>query len=1142
MLRERTTRGAMTQDVYYDALLRPVFTHNHSVGSSSPTTYTYTNYDASNKPVFQSRPSTSYSVSSGTNTVYDAMGRLQQVDDTETSVIDGRTDYLNDNTVRMTNSRGFVTTTSYLSFSGPSQSRPLSIQSPEGVTTSFSDFTYLLQPQRISQGGVVEQHWYDDTNLCKTSRPDIGKRWFGHNALGEVTWALIGDSGNNACYSSKPNKSRVASYGFDNLGNIKTVTYQDGITPNKVFTYNRNSQPTKLEFGSVVHELNYFDGLIESERTTIDGRVFSLTYLFDEYKQPKSITYPSGKTVSTAYNALGQAISVGNYATNAEYHPNSLLKSHSYGNGATFSQTLNARLIPQDIHDRRGSTNFIDQALAYDDNNNLLSLTDRVNSAYNLSLQYDELDRLAIIQDSYSGSGHIHYDTIGNITVKKVGSRTIDYQYNSLNQLASTSNGHVRSFSYDIVGNVKSNGVHTFDYNLEGNLIKASAGGTHNHYLYDGNGKRVKTQDSLGTSYSFYGQNGKLMYRYADGKHIDYLYLGGKLVARTEAEGSPVASCPNSYVFDSARNECVYSQSAQMQCPSGQQLSGGKCYTALSGTQCRTNSSAQKSCAANTNNRAVWLVDDFYSDEYFYIFKWAGQEIPHNGTDRNASQIHNGFVYWRGSYVREWEEHYEDDWDNTESYYYTEYGACRCDQGQLILQGNATAYCPSGYTYNSSASSCETTSTPTYVCPDGNAQVNGVCGAGSSSTIYIHTDYLGSPVAETNTSGSLLNARMYYQPFGEQIGTKRDEVSYTGHKYDTALDLSYMQARYYDPVIGRFYSNDPVGWTPSNPVMSFNRYLYVNNNPYKYTDPNGEFLNFAVKFVADVALGAALNYAETGSLNLGGAVTDAAVGALNPAKTLQKAKRLAGVMKGGGKNSPCPLSCFVAGTEVLTKDGHKSIEDISVGDLVWAKNVETGLSEWKPVTHTWVVKDKEIYEIGFTSLDGNYQTIEATSSHPFFVLGKGWVNTIDLKLGDKFVDNLGKPIIVELLRKSNRKDIAYNFTVADFHTYFITQESILVHNCGGKVNGNSLASTKEQHLYMIQDADGNIKKIGVSGQPLNKNGSSPRANSQLKQGDTATVLESGIPGRANVLQKEGQVVEGLRKAGERLPDNKRPKV
>jgi hypothetical protein len=45
-----------------------------------------------------------------------------------------------------------------------------------------------------------------------------------------------------------------------------------------------------------------------------------------------------------------------------------------------------------------------------------------------------------------------------------------------------------------------------------------------------------------------------------------------------------------------------------------------------------------------------------------------------------------------------------------------------------------------------------------------------------------------------------------------------------------------MQARYYDPVIGRFYSNDPVGFRD---VHSFNRYAYANNNPYKYVDPTG---------------------------------------------------------------------------------------------------------------------------------------------------------------------------------------------------------------------------------------------------------------------------------------------------------------
>jgi uncharacterized protein RhaS with RHS repeats len=46
-----------------------------------------------------------------------------------------------------------------------------------------------------------------------------------------------------------------------------------------------------------------------------------------------------------------------------------------------------------------------------------------------------------------------------------------------------------------------------------------------------------------------------------------------------------------------------------------------------------------------------------------------------------------------------------------------------------------------------------------------------------------------------------------------------------------------MQARYYDPVIGRFYSNDPVGFRD---IHSFNRYAYANNNPYKYVDPTGE--------------------------------------------------------------------------------------------------------------------------------------------------------------------------------------------------------------------------------------------------------------------------------------------------------------
>lgn len=59
-----------------------------------------------------------------------------------------------------------------------------------------------------------------------------------------------------------------------------------------------------------------------------------------------------------------------------------------------------------------------------------------------------------------------------------------------------------------------------------------------------------------------------------------------------------------------------------------------------------------------------------------------------------------------------------------------------------------------------------------------------------------------------------------------------------------------MQARYYDPIIGRFYSNDPVGYRD---VHSFNRYTYAANNPYRYTDPTGEKEELA--FAAGVGAG-----------------------------------------------------------------------------------------------------------------------------------------------------------------------------------------------------------------------------------------------------------------------------------------------
>jgi RHS repeat-associated protein len=114
------------------------------------------------------------------------------------------------------------------------------------------------------------------------------------------------------------------------------------------------------------------------------------------------------------------------------------------------------------------------------------------------------------------------------------------------------------------------------------------------------------------------------------------------------------------------------------------------------------------------------------------------------------------------------------------------------------------------------------------------------------STTYAHrnyyTDALGSPVAESTTAAVVMRLESY-TPYGEQTdllnGTPLEQgPAFTGHVTDAATGLSYMQQRYYDPVLGRFLSDDPVP-TDFKTGRHFNRYWYANGNPYSFVDPDG---------------------------------------------------------------------------------------------------------------------------------------------------------------------------------------------------------------------------------------------------------------------------------------------------------------
>ncbi len=122
---------------------------------------------------------------------------------------------------------------------------------------------------------------------------------------------------------------------------------------------------------------------------------------------------------------------------------------------------------------------------------------------------------------------------------------------------------------------------------------------------------------------------------------------------------------------------------------------------------------------------------------------------------------------------------------------------------------------------------------------------------GSWTAYNIGRDYLGSVTHIATTSGTLV-AEYSYDPWGrlrnpatQAIYTPGTEPAlflgrgYTGHEHLTWFGLINMNARLYDPLLGRFLSPDPYVQAPDF-TQNFNRYSYALNNPLKYTDKKGQ--------------------------------------------------------------------------------------------------------------------------------------------------------------------------------------------------------------------------------------------------------------------------------------------------------------
>ena len=206
--------------------------------------------------------------------------------------------------------------------------------------------------------------------------------------------------------------------------------------------------------------------------------------------------------------------------------------------------------------------------------------------------------------------------------------------------------------------------------------------------------------------------------------------------------------------------------------------------------------------------------------------------------------------------------------------------------------------------------------------------------------------------------------------------------------------------------------------------------------------------------------------------------------------------------------------CFVAGTLVLTIDGHKPIETIEAGDFVLSSDPETGEVAYKEVLQTYVfIKDALVY----VTING--EVIETTKEHPFWIEGQGWTKAEFLKAGDIVRSEDGSGIEIEDVEifelPEDEYVVVYNFEVADFHSYYVSEFNVLVHNtCPGE--------------DLIYEAKRNFDFDKNSN--TNKHGTIIVSDSTITEGDAIKILSNPNAREGIYTKRVGYAEELARKA------------
>jgi RHS repeat-associated protein len=567
-----TTGNAVTIN-YFDARWRKRLTTSYDAANPGATQRTQRfDYDPYNRTTFAAYPARSIAsiatATPGTATSYDALGRpIQSVADSELGLLTTSIQYLGGFQKRVTDPRGYTTTTAYQVFDEPSESAIASIAAPEGLNVAISRDVFG-KPLAITRSGTyagapvsaTRSYVYDvNHQLCKTVEPEIGATIQQLDAANNVAWRATGlgltSTSTSACdWASVPGAS-IVGYTYDARNRVTGTGFGDG-SPSIGRSYTPDGLPLTVVANSSTWTYGYNNRRLLTSESLAYGPTYNIGRSYDANAHLSQLSYPNGAAVAYAPNALGEATEVGAYASSVSYHPNGAVAGYTLGNGIVHSLSQNTRGLPLVNRD----AGIVQDQYSYDANGNIGAIADQQEGVSSRSLGYDGLDRLTVANaPGVWGAASYSYDILGNLRTSQVGSRNSIHRYgtnNLPNNLLSTveTNGVYTGYAYDPRGNVTGRGSQGYYFDLGNRMVTAN---TVASYTYDGWGRRISVTGSNGLyRVQVYSNAGQLLYSHSQQGLSSwltrYIYLGGKLIAETDSSagtsyahtdalGSPVA-------------------------------------------------------------------------------------------------------------------------------------------------------------------------------------------------------------------------------------------------------------------------------------------------------------------------------------------------------------------------------------------------------------------------------------------------------------------------------------------------------------------------------------------------------------------------------------------------------------------------